>query len=384
MQKDQGYYIGLLSAYIDDRLAPAQVEELFAFIQLEPMTYRTLLDEPSIKRQLTDKHFLIPEATSHRMLERLLKATAPPVRKLRPIWYAAAATIAAVISLFLLTRSHRQQPVESPAIAKIIIPPGTNKATLTLAEGKTILLDRTTNGQLAIQGSTTITKNTEGLISYNVNGTAAALQNTLTTPRGGQYQLILPDGTKVWVNAASSITYPTAFQSKERRVSIKGEAFFEIAQNKSQPFIVEVQQGPQIQVLGTQFNINAYTDEPSIRTTLISGAVKVQYNSSSLVLKPAQQAKAEDHRLTLNPQPNIDETLAWKNGSFLFHRAPLDIVMRQLARWYDIEVIYTNEVPKILFEGEMKRDLNLSEVLDILRKMEVHCKMDGRRLIVLP
>src|SRR3569833_2031588 len=186
MQKDQGYYIGLLSAYIDDRLAPAQVEELFAFIQLEPMTYRTLLDEPSIKRQLTDKHFLIPEATSHRMLERLLKATAPPVRKLRPIWYAAAATIAAVISLFLLTRSHRQQPVESPAIAKIIIPPGTNKATLTLAEGKTILLDRTTNGQLAIQGSTTITKNTEGLISYNVNGTAAALQNTLTTPRGGQ------------------------------------------------------------------------------------------------------------------------------------------------------------------------------------------------------
>ncbi len=146
MQKDQDYYIGLLSAYIDDRLAPAQVEELFAFIQLEPMTYRALLDEPSIKQQLTDKHLLIPETTSHRMLERLLKATATPVRNLRPIWYAAAATIAAVISLFLLTRSHRQPPVESPAIAKMIIPPGTNKATLTLAGGKTILLDSITNG----------------------------------------------------------------------------------------------------------------------------------------------------------------------------------------------------------------------------------------------
>lgn len=388
MQKDQDYYIGLLSAYIDDSLAPAQVEELFAFIQLEPMTYRILLDEPSIQQQLTNRpesqNLLIPEATSHRMLEKLLKATTPPVRNLRPIWYSAAVLILAIAGTYLLKQQNYTKPTETVPVITTSIPPGTNKATLTLADGKHIILDSTTNGQLAIQGNTTITKNTEGQIAYNANGTAPALQNTLTTPRGGQYQLILPDGTKVWVNAASSITYPTAFTGKERKISIKGEAYFEIAQNKNQPFIVEVQQGPQVQVLGTQFNINAYTDEPSIRTTLISGSVKVQYNNSSLILKQEQQAKAENHRLTLNPEPNIDETLAWKNGSFLFHRAPLDIVMRQLSRWYDIDIVYTNGIPAIPFEGEMKRDLNLSEVLNILRKMEVHCKMDGRRLIVLP
>lgn len=388
MEKDREYYIGLLSAYIDDRLEPAEVEELFAFIQLEPMMYRSLLEEPAIRQQLTEpsESQVIPvsDATSDRMLQRLIQATQPPVYRLRRFRYsaAAAAILVIAVSIFMLTRHHKQQPAVE--VVSTIIPPGGNRASLTLAGGKVIFLDSIANGQLAVQGSTIITKNDEGQISYNASGTATALENTLTTPRGGQYQLTLPDGTRVWINAASSITYPTAFTGNKRTVRIKGEAYFEVAQHKNQPFIVQVQDGLQVEVLGTNFNVNVYPDEPSIRTTLISGSVKVQYQDKALLLKPLQQAQLTEQKLTLNPQPDIDETLAWKNGSFSFNKAPLDIVMRQLSRWYDIDVVYTNGVPAIRFEGEMKRDLNLSEVLNILRKMEVHCKLDGRKLIVLP
>ena len=400
MTKDHDYYIGLLSAYIDQRLEPAQVEELFAFIQLEPMTYRSILDTPAIRQQLTDRSqnesITISDTTSQRMLEKLQKATraatgnpnpGPRITRLRPraTWYAAAAILVIIASIYLLTPQTQKTTTEAPSLIADI-QPGANKATLTLAGGKTIVLDSTSVGELAVQGNTTITRNADGQITYNAANTGAetALQNTLTTPRGGQYRLVLPDGTRVWVNAASSITYPTAFKNKERKVSIKGEAFFDIAQNKNQPFIVEVNNGPEIQVLGTQFNINAYTDEPSTRTTLIAGSVKVKYDNQSLVLKPNQQAATSTKNLILEPQPNIDEVLAWKYGSFLFDKAPLDVVMRQLSRWYDVDVVYTSGIPAIRFEGEMKRDLNLSEVLNILRKLEVHCKMDGRRLIVLP
>jgi ferric-dicitrate binding protein FerR (iron transport regulator) len=323
------------------------------------------------------------------MLERLIKATRPPVRRLPLFRYGAAAAVilGIAVAIFLPSRRHKQQPAQSPAenLATTPIPPGGNKASLTLAGGRIILLDSIANGQLAVQGSTTITKNDDGQISYNAAGAAIALENTLTTPRGGQFQLTLPEGTKVWINAASSITYPTAFTGKERKVTIKGEAYFEVAQNKNQPFIVQVQDGPQVEVLGTNFNINAYTDEPSIRTTLVSGSVKVRYKDRSLLLKPSQQALlTRQQQLALDTVPDIDEVLAWRNGFFAFNKAPLEIVLRQLSRWYNVDIVYSDGVPAIRFEGEMKRDLNLSEVLNILRKMEVHCKMDGRRLIVLP
>jgi ferric-dicitrate binding protein FerR (iron transport regulator) len=302
------------------------------------------------------------------------------------IWYAAAAAVAAlVVSVYLLRHPVREtRKDELSPVAAIDIPPGGNKATLTLGGGQVILLDSSANGRLAVQGATTITKRAGGLIAYDVKGAGAAVENTLTTPRGGQYRLTLPDGTKVWVNAASSIIYPTAFTGKERKVRIEGEAFFEVAQNKDQPFIVEVRDGLSVEVLGTGFNVNAYSDEPSVRTTLVSGSVKVRYDRESLLLKPDQQVQLTGARLTLDKQPNMDETLAWRNGYFLFSRTPLDVVMRQLSRWYDIDIVYAGGVPAIRFEGDMKRDLNLSEVLNILRKMEVHCKMEGRRLIVLP
>jgi len=277
------------------------------------------------------------------------------------------------------TASTPVAPIPEPIIA------GGNKAILTLADGSTILLDSVSEGLLALQGNTAVTKLSNGQLSYAAGKeeSATVLYNTMSTPRGGQYKITLPDGTGVWLNAVSSITYPTAFPEEERKVSISGEVYFEVTHNPRKPFRVEVND-MSIEVLGTHFNVNAYKDEEAIKTTLLEGSVRVTHGKEKAVISPGKQA-------TLTPSGNLsvteangDEVIAWKNGSFYFNRTTLPSLMRQLERWYDVEVAYSGSIPKLKFGGEIQRNLPLADVLEILEKAEVHFKLEERKLTVLP
>jgi transmembrane sensor len=236
------------------------------------------------------------------------------------------------------------------------IAPGRNKAMLTLSNGSTIILDSAHNGMLAKQGNAKILKLSSGQLAYNTlnEKPAKVLYNVLTTPRGGQYQLQLPDGTHVWLNASSSIKYPTAFTGKKRDVEITGEAYFQIAKDPAQPFIVRVN-GMEVQALGTQFNINSYNDEASVSTTLIEGSVRVTSDNVGVVLGPGQQSQLTNGRLRLIKNANTEEITSWKEGWFHFESADLKTILRQFSRWYDVDVVYEGEIKNRKFFGVVNR-----------------------------
>lgn len=308
-------------------------------------------------------------------------------------WMAAAAVIIGLLvgSYFLFLRKS-----EKPEIAKTSVPkqtdlaPGGNKAILTLADGSTVVLDSAGNGALAVQGNTQIIKG-NGTLAYNEKQQVGIAQNTLynsvSTPKGGQYQLTLADGSKVWLNAASSIRFPTAFTGKDRIVEITGEAYFEVAHDASKPFIVSVND-MQVEVLGTHFNINSYADEGSMKTTLLQGKVRVTRNGNIAILKPGEQAivipSKSEGPLTIDHSPDLDEVMAWKNGLFHFNGASLQEVMRQIVRWYDVDVVYQGNIPERKFGGEISRNSNLSQVLKILEESKVHFSIEDKKLIVKP
>lgn len=311
---------------------------------------------------------------------------------------AAAVLVIAFASIWLLrskettTTNGAEQQVPMAAT----IPAGGNKATLTLADGTVIDLDKAGNGTIATEGKTKVTKTENGQLEYKSStGTrqSAITYNLLSTPRGGQYQLILPDGSKVWLNAASSIKYPTEFSGNERRVEVTGETYFEIVRNTEKPFRVTVMppsggpgRGGEIEVVGTHFNINAYGDEPSIKTTLLEGKVKVSYDGKFALLRPGQQSQLKSGTSTLEIIDNADleQAVAWKNGFFQFDNADLRSVMRQLSRWYDLDVEYQGKLPNETFGGRIDRSSNASEVLNVLEQNQIHFKIQGKKIIVTP
>lgn len=307
-----------------------------------------------------------------------------PIRRLpflqRPwLRYAAVFILLCSIGAYIW----RSQPAESTKVADIA--PGGTKAMLTLANGTVIALDST--GHQSIQQGKTAVMQHGGQLQYDAREVENEMRyNTLTTPRGGQFRIILPDGSKVWLNAASSIRYPTAFAGKERLVEITGEAYFEVTRNENMPFLVKMQKGNTVEVLGTHFNVNTYPDEPKIQTTLLEGAVRVSNATGRFILSPGQQAQVTaDNNIRIVQAKNMAQVTAWKDGLFNFEDASLDDVMRQLSRWYDIEVVYEKGVPDIGFGGKMERDLSLTHVLGILERAEVHFKLvEGRKLIVTP
>jgi len=266
-------------------------------------------------------------------------------------------------------------------------PPGRDGAILTLADKRQVVLDSLGDGVVTSQGKTTVLiKN--GQLVYTAGGAdGTMLYNTMTTPRGRQYRMVLPDGSGVWLNAASSITYPIAFPAKERSVSISGEAYFEIAKDVSRPFRVKVNE-MQVEVLGTHFNINAYPEQGSIRTTLLTGSVKVKSVQTAVTLQPGQQASlsasSSTPLLKVRSDADIDEVMAWKNGFFKFNDTDIRTVMQQLERWYDLQVVYEGAVPKDHFGGKLPRDAHASEVLKALEQTQVHFRIEGKKLIVMP
>ncbi|HWB93560.1 MAG TPA: FecR domain-containing protein [Puia sp.] len=272
------------------------------------------------------------------------------------------------------------------------IGPGSNKATLTLADGTTVTLDSAGTGNLAQQGNARVIKNGNGQIQYAATNASAArseVYNLLSTPRGGQYRLKLQDGTDVWLNAASSIRYPTAFTGKERRVEITGEAYFEVAKNAGMPFRVSVtdaaagEQATDIEVLGTEFNVNAYKDETDQVTTLIAGSVRVTRGASAVTLRPSQQAVITTGAAIKTSRPeNIDQIIAWKNGAFEFDDADVPTIMRQISRWYDVDVQYEGKRPEDRFSGTFSRNTSLAGVLQILHISGVRLAAENKKIVI--
>lgn len=281
------------------------------------------------------------------------------------------------------------------------VQPGGNKAVLTLADGSTIILDSAQNGLLTKQGNADVIKNKNGEVTYTSTGReqAAIAWNTLATPKGGQYQLVLPDGSKVWLNAASSIRYPVAFTGRERNVELTGEAYFEVAKDPARPFHVR-SPAQDVEVLGTHFNINAYNDEEVVKTTLLEGSVKVSrqraagsgkaLDDRSAILKPGEQAinncrlPIADCRLSIDRSPDLELAMAWKNGLTAFKSADLKSIMRQVARWYNVEVVYEGNISPRSFTGGISRTAPLSELLHVLEVSKVHFRIEGSRLVVSP
>lgn len=333
------------------------------------------------------------------MEERLMLAIeeppAAPIRNIgKPKWWYAAAAVAIIAGSWFAynwagSKTDKQQVAKAVQKTPADVLPGSDKAVLTLDDGSAIVLDTTANGQLMLNGTDAKIVKTNGQLAY---GTATAPDaeaeyHTISTPRGGQYQLTLADGTKVWLNAASSLHFPTSFTGRERMVEVSGEAYFEVAQNASMPFIVKINDGQpepaEVLVLGTHFNVNAYTDEQAESTTLLEGAVRMRRGENGVILKPGQQAQLNKQgNFKTSDEVNIEEVMAWKNGYFQFEDANLETIMRQISRWYDLDVVFAKPLPDAVYTGRVSRNLKLSDLLKLLELSDLNVKIDGKKLII--
>lgn len=391
--------IELIEKYIHNNCTKEELDQLLALIEndkeaeeLSPAMkkyWEELAAQKNITETELDEKFssLMEEA---RQTVPVISIAASSKKSNRFFLYAAAAVIICLLSAgvyFLLKQDQRKENITAAENNKKAddIKPGGNKAILTLADGSTIFLDQAQNGKLTTQGNSTILKQ-NGMVSYNTlkNKSTEILYNTFSTPRGGQYQLMLADGSKVWLNAASSLRFPASFVGKERKVELLGEAYFEVAKNASMPFKVKVN-GMEVEVLGTHFNVNSYDDESSIRTTLLEGSIKINKNNTHTLLKPGEQArlsKAGDIKVIKDA--DVEEAVAWKDGKFQFDRADIHAVMRQIARWYDVEVDYKGNFTSH-FGGTISRDVNLSQVLNMLHLTgKVNFSVENKKVTVMP
>jgi transmembrane sensor len=357
------------------------------------------------------------ETLRREMLEEILrragieKSRVVSMRK-SPLWrYGAAAVILLLIGAGgYFTLFYKAHPVNAPSLAgrfKNDVKPGGSKAVLTLSNGSKIVLDGAGVGQIAQQGGVDVEHLGSGGSAYRVQTTKpnAVLYNTLETPRGGIYQLRLPDGTRVWLNSGSSIRYPVFFAGNERQVELTGEAYFEVAKNASAPFKVIINGKAEVDVLGTEFDVDAYENEPSIKATLLEGSVRmvkavpvplvgVNTNKEKLgvVLKPGQQAQLisggntgnGEEVLNVDHHPDLDEVMAWKNGLFRFNGESIETIMKDAARWYNVDVVYKTD-NKLSFVATISRDVPISKLLKLLELTDrVHFQIDGKRITVLP
>lgn len=375
----------LLQRYTSKTCTRQELEELFAYIAARP-------DDAALQgfMETTYQHMPpsepLPEVDLDSVYNNIIQPA--PARRTFPIRYAAAAAVLLAIATLggIWLRSGRadkqQPPMEQQTAAGIT--PGVNKAVLTLADGTTIPLDSNSQQTLSI-GNASISRQNGHLVYSDHAGAGAANYHTLSTPRGGQFRLTLPDGTRVWLNSASSLRYPTYFTGNERKVELQGQGYFEVAQNAGQPFKVTIND-MEVQVLGTGFDIMAYQDEATINTTLVEGAVQVKQGATTRLLKPGQQAvlNQASHALSVQ-EADVQKIIAWKNGLFVFNNMTLTAILREVARWYDVEIVYTVTPSAELYGGGISRNLELSGVLDLLEANgSNHFRIEGRKVIVLP
>ncbi|WP_423738253.1 FecR family protein [Chitinophaga caseinilytica] len=382
-------YAVLYRKLMDNDCSPEEVDRLVAWLSEEaapPLAGELIFEQ--LDRSYEEP---MPEDLRLRLESRLrnilgheaITAREPRFRKMRTWGWAAAAAVLIGISVWFL-RPEKKSSVPSAQLLEQISP-GSNGAVLTLADGRQVRLDSLENDTIGAQaGALVAVRNGQLTYDPSAAGGNEVQFNTTATPRGRQYQLRLPDGTKVWLNAASSLRYPTAFNGGERRVEITGEAYFEVAKDKTKPFRAVVNGGTTVEVLGTEFNINAYPDDGETKTTLLRGSVKVVRTSGTVTLVPGQQANVKNGVAVVR-EADTDKAVAWKNGLFDFDGMPLEEAMRQLARWYDITIVYEKGIPDIRFYGAMSRDVSLAGMLKGLEGAGVRFRMEeGRKLVVYP
>jgi transmembrane sensor len=409
---DKQSFFSILDKYQDGTASAAEkalIEEYYRRMEKAGKTELTADEEAAVRRTMYNKIAAGFEEPGAKVVP--LKRSYSKV--------AAAAVLLTLIgagSYFFLSK----KPVTEPAHAETAktkprdLPPGHDAAVLTLGDGRTIILD-SANGTISKQGGATVI-NLNGQVSYdNKSGkdkTATVVYNTISTARGNQYQLILADGSKVWLNSASSLRFPTSFTGDRREVELDGEGYFEVASlrlrsGQKMPFHVKTKT-QDVEVLGTHFNVNAYNDEGTTRTTLLEGQVKVISKSAignrqsatdaerSVVLTPGEQAVlagansrfippvgGTDSRLTINRSPDLDQVMAWKNGWFEFDNTDIKAIMRQISRWYDVDIRYETKTDNQTYGGRISRNINLSNILKMLELYGVHCKLEGKTLTVI-
>jgi len=368
----------LLHTTSDDELA-AVISEAWDSLQIEESLFKSDKSLEILKR-------ILPTGAAVNNLEE--EAIVNNGMKWSSIF---SKSLAAAILIFISVGTYFWlRPVPEPK-AKMVsnvfhdAPPGGNRATLTLANGKIIILDSVQNGIIVKMANFEVNKTKDGQLVYHVveNNTQRPGFNTLSTPRGGQYQVVLPDGSKVWLNAASSIKFPSVFRGKIREVELKGEAYFEVAKNAAMPFKVKSAHA-QIEVLGTHFNVRAYDDEKAMKTTLVEGAVKITSGNSTNVLKPGDQAVLNgDNGMKVINDVDAELETAWKNGLFQFKDADIEEIMRQAALWYNLNISFEGEIPKRYFTGKISRNVKASEFLNMLNYTGVKFRIEGGNIIVM-
>jgi transmembrane sensor len=370
-------------------LLPAE-KELLENWERSSVHHRALADRignhKALLTDLSERYALNGDLAWKRVAARTMeKEAAPvmaPVRRIRAIrrwWAAAAILLLAGIGTYFWATIPKDNATPIVENRSSDIPAGREGAVLTLADGSQVSLDTIQNATIAQQGGVTA-RVVDGTLRYEGTGNEI-MYNTVSTPKGRMYRVILPDGTIAWLNAASHIKYPSAFSGAHRKVELKGEAYFEVAKDPIRPFFVKINETTSIEVLGTSFNVNAYSNEISINTTLLEGKVKVMAAANFRLLLPGRQALVENNYIKVI-DADTDKVMAWKNGLFDFTDASFASMMRQLERWYDIEVVYENGIPDLALTGKISRDVTLQGLLKNLERMGVHCQLKERKLIV--
>lgn len=401
----------LLDEYVMGNISATHRQRLRDLLQDPAMVAQAeLILQQDLETGRFDAEYLAPvHSRLHQHLDALMKnssGAATPVGRIyflpKRMWAAAAAVFLLITgaAYFWVQHGEKKTSIVAPISVSLAhdILPGKQGAILKLSDGRQVVLDSMGNGLIAKQNGARIMLK-GGQVMYDPTGKIAGttVYNTMSTPRGRQFQLILPDGSRVWLNATSSITYPTGFTGTRREVSITGEAYFEVAHLSSKdgarvPFIVNINNQTSVEVLGTHFDVSSYKDEGTINTTLLEGLVKVIKGPEAVMLSPGQQAQVNNMlsggaagKIKVLKNTDIDKVMAWRNGLFNFDGVRLEEVMKQLSRWYDIEVVYEKGVPNIEFVGKMSKNVNLSDLLNGLKGIGVHFRIEnGRRLVVLP
>lgn len=373
--------------FFENSATPAEREELYQLLKtIDPETsefFRPLEEELKNEVHPTSEEQQRLNAIFNKLEQKIQTRKEGKVIELPRILRIAASILIVMLAMYGVYQFTSTNSVTEQIAQTADVKPGTDKAILTLANGETVKLNGTGTA-IPAQGNAQI-QNDAGSISYVAQAnTNDVVYNTVTTERAGQYKLTLADGSRVWLNAESSLTFPASFSGNERKVKVVGEAYFEIAHNKAMPFRVELPTGAEVEVLGTHFNVMAYRDEDAIKTTLLEGSVRITSGAESALLAPNQQAQISNTgALSVIKNYDVNQAVAWKDGAFVFNDTQLDEIMRQVSRWYDVEVSYADDVRGLQFGGKISRKENASKVLALLELTgEVKFEIQGKKIIV--
>ncbi|QEC43818.1 FecR family protein [Pseudobacter ginsenosidimutans] len=382
----------LLYKHLQGTLTDDETVILDAWLAAEPR-HQAFLDNLNNDQSLLEQLWLnqpanwamVEAAITENLQSRI--AAAQPSGRVIPLkrywWVAASVLLFLSMGIYWWFHEGENQRDAIVSTTPAIIESGKNGAVLTLADGKQVVLDSLGNGLVAQQqGAQAILKNGQLIYAADQKITGAIVAyNTMSTPKGRQFQLILPDGTRAWLNAGSSIRYPTQFSGSDRVVDVTGEVYFEVAKDASKPFFASINNFTRVAVLGTSFNVNAYSNEPVTSMTLVDGKISVMVNDGNVVLMPGKQAQVFDGNVKI-VSVDTSQVLAWKSGLFNLNNQSFVAIMRQIERWYDIEVVYENGVPNVPMVGEISRDVSLQGLLKNLERMGMKYRLEGRKLIV--